>query len=151
MRRFLATHGYNISLTHLVDQIASPYPKKLYSARTTAVLDEWPTPTDYYYNIREGVFSNRKVFSIRDLGVSEMMPNSIGFPFLTKDMLHNFDVLCCCLQTGSYSLGAVCGQSSSSLGLQKAASLGQQQAQEVLTNACIAAYAETPCLVWPDQ
>lgn len=60
--RFLATHGYNISLTHLVDQIASPYPKKLYAARTTAVLDEWPTPTDYYYNIREGTLSKGKCF-----------------------------------------------------------------------------------------
>ena len=53
--RYLATHGYNISLTHLVDQIASPYPKKLFQARTTSVLDAWPTPQDYYYNIREGI------------------------------------------------------------------------------------------------
>ena len=51
----MATHGYNISLTHVNDQIASPYPKKLYAAHTTAVLDEWPTPTEYCYNIREGV------------------------------------------------------------------------------------------------
>lgn len=53
--RYLATHGYNISMVHLVDQIASPYPKKLFKARTTAALDEWPTPTEYYYNIREGI------------------------------------------------------------------------------------------------
>lgn len=52
--RYLATHGYNISMVHLVDQIASPYPKKLFEARTSAALDEWPTPTEYYYNIREG-------------------------------------------------------------------------------------------------
>lgn len=51
--RYLTTHGYNISMVHLVDQIVSPYPKKLFKARTTAVLDDWPTPSDYYYNIRE--------------------------------------------------------------------------------------------------
>lgn len=38
-----------------MDQIASPYPKKLFQARTTSVLDAWPTPQDYYYNIREGI------------------------------------------------------------------------------------------------
>ena len=68
--RYMATHGYNISLTHLVDQIASPYPKKLFQTRTTAVLDEWPTPMDYYYNIREGT--------------------------LTRHQLHNSEVVRCC-------------------------------------------------------
>ena len=39
---------------HLVDQIASPYPKALMEQRTSLNLDAWPTPADYYYNIREG-------------------------------------------------------------------------------------------------
>ena len=39
---------------HLVDQIASPYPKALMEQRTSINLDAWPTPQDYYYNIREG-------------------------------------------------------------------------------------------------
>ncbi len=39
---------------HLVDQIASPYPKALMEQRTSLNLDAWPTPSDYYYNIREG-------------------------------------------------------------------------------------------------
>lgn len=52
--RYLSTHRYNISLMHLVDQIASPYPKALMEQRTSLNLDAWPTPSDYYYNIREG-------------------------------------------------------------------------------------------------
>lgn len=52
--RYLSTHRYNISLMHLVDQIASPYPKALMEQRTSINLDAWPTPQDYYYNIREG-------------------------------------------------------------------------------------------------
>ena len=52
--RYLSTHKYNISLMHLVDQIASPYPKALMEQRTSLDLDAWPTPADYYYNIREG-------------------------------------------------------------------------------------------------
>ena len=51
--RYLSTHRYNISLMHLVDQIASPYPKALMEQRTSLNLDAWPTPADYYYNIRE--------------------------------------------------------------------------------------------------
>ena len=55
--RYLSTHRYNISLMHLVDQIASPYPKALMEQRTSLNLDAWPTPSDYYYNIREGKVS----------------------------------------------------------------------------------------------
>ncbi|DBA70792.1 TPA: hypothetical protein ACH3X2_011685 [Trebouxia sp. C0005] len=51
--RYLSTHRYNISLMHLVDQIASPYPKALMEQRTSLNLDAWPTPADYYFNIRE--------------------------------------------------------------------------------------------------
>ena len=54
VNRYLSTHRYNISLMHLVDQIASPYPKALMEQRTSINLDAWPTPQDYYYNIREG-------------------------------------------------------------------------------------------------
>lgn len=61
--RYLATHGYNISMVHLVDQIASPFPKKLFEARTSAALDEWPTPTEYYYNIREGNLTTHKLYN----------------------------------------------------------------------------------------
>ena len=52
--RYLATHRYNISMTHLVDHIATPFPKALFETRITLDLDAWPTPQDYYYNIRTG-------------------------------------------------------------------------------------------------
>lgn len=58
--RYLATHRYNISMTHLVDQIASPFPKALFETRTTLDLDAWPTPQDYYHNIRTGELWDRE-------------------------------------------------------------------------------------------
>lgn len=87
--RYLATHGYNISMVHLVDQIASPYPKKLFEARTSAALDEWPTPTEYYYNIREGTLP------------THALHNNAVLPVNHKYMPHTLlnDVPCCATPT----------------------------------------------------
>ena len=76
LSRYLSTHKYNISLMHLVDQIASPYPKALMDQRTNLNLDAWPTPQDYYYNIREGTLLSHKHLQLSTL-LFQLLPNHL--------------------------------------------------------------------------
>jgi hypothetical protein len=48
---YLYTHGYNISLVHLVDSIATPAVKKIMREFTTRKLDTYPTPADYAHAV----------------------------------------------------------------------------------------------------
>ena len=50
--RYMYTHGYNISVPHLVDMIASPLVKKAMLHRTYKTLDSWPTPADYTHALQ---------------------------------------------------------------------------------------------------
>ena len=50
--RYMYTHGYNISIPHLVDKIASPLVKKAMEHRAYKTLDSWPTPADYTHALQ---------------------------------------------------------------------------------------------------
>jgi hypothetical protein len=51
VHRYLYTHGLDMSLVDMVDQVATPLVNDVLTALTHRKLDTWPTPADYAHAV----------------------------------------------------------------------------------------------------